>query len=399
MEEGRDEAKRELLARRRQDKVKGALTVFAGFLMNMVRAPQAAGSVNAWGTISVYVASYYHHFDSNVDLGTMFVVYPVSAFFEGVGFSNAHTVMGVIMYHAVGSRVTGAAAGLTYALTFLACAYIPNAYLFAGVYGVMTGVATGLSTFTPVWPAWEFFPKNQGLVAGLIVFGYGLSPALFGIGFTYLINPTNKPATLEVSRGATHDRLFTYDVAQHLPYALRVMSLVFAVLYIVSVPLLFKASNKKKLGVQDSISSLMSQNVRRNVRECPDMATVLRSQAFWVLLLGLFVGSSYGIYIINAYKNFGMLHIHNDRTLSLIGSIASVANAFGRMLLPIILDYVSFKVSYCVNSVAQIVVAATLALTVTNQYWYCLWISLSFVLFAGNFTGFAIEAGRIFGPK
>ena len=329
----------------------------------------------------------------------MFVVYPVSAFFEGVGFSTSYAVLGVIMYHTVGSRVTGATAGAAYALTFLVCAYLPNAYLFAAVYGIVTGIGTGLSTFTPVWPAWEFFPKKQGLVAGLIVFGYGLSPALFGLGFTYLINPSNQPATVEVSRGTTTDHLFTYDVAQHLPYALKVMSVVFAAMYLVSVPLIFKPVEKKRLGVQDSISSLMSQNMKRNVRECPDMATVLRSQGFWVLFLGLFVGSSYGIYIINAYKNYGMLHIHNDRALSVIGSVACLANAFGRMVLPIILDYVSFKASYCINSLAQVVVAATLSYTVSNQYWYCLWISLSFVLFAGNFTGFAIETGRIFGQK
>ena len=394
-----DDSNSEPLISRSSSKLKGYLTVFAGFIMNLVPPTQAAGSVNAWGFISVYVASYYHHFDDSINLGTMFVVYPISALFEGVGFSKGYAVMGVSFYHSIGSRLTGVLGGLCYVATFLGCAYCPNAYLFAGVYGVMSGLATGLSTFTPVWPAWDFFPRNHGLVAGLIVFGYGLSPAFFGMIFTYLVNPDNALPDVLVTRGTTDDHLFSYSVAQHLPYALKCMSVVFAVMYTVSVLLIFQSGTKSTGNVQESVASVFSQNAKRNVRECPDMSMVLHSQAFWVLGLALFAGSSYGIYIINAYKNYGMLHIQDDMALSAIGSIASVANAFGRMLLPVILDYVSFKTSFGINSITQVVISATLYLTVTSQEWYCVWISISFVLFAGNFTGFAIEAGRVFGPK
>ena len=345
--------------------------------------------INAWGTISVYVASYYHHTDSSVNLGTMFVVYIVAVIFEALGL-----VLGVACYHQFGPRVTGISSGGMFLAGFLGCAYVSNAQGFVWLYGVTIGLGAGFASFTPIWRAWEFFPTRQGLVTGLIVLGYGLGPGALGLLFTFLVNPHNEKPSLTVTRGVTQDKLFTYNIAQNVPFALRTMGCIFAGLFLFCTAFIFKPLQKRE--ISESLASLISKN---EPKECPNFTTVLKSSSFWMLLVSLFSGTSYGIYMTNAYKNYGLLHIKNDQLLSTIGFIAAGFNALGRVLLPVILDYTSFKLSYSINCLLQIIVAATLFLTAENTVWYTLWVSLSFLLFAGYFTGFAIEAARIFGPK
>lgn len=351
--------------------------------------------INAWGTISVYIASYYHHSDSSVNLGTMFQVYIVAVIFEAFGLSSGYIVLGVACYHRFGPRITGALAGVMFVAGFLGCAYLSQADAFVWVYGVTIGLGAGYASFTPIWRAWEFFPLRQGLVTGLIVLGYGIGPGALGLLFTFLVNPHNEKPTLTVNRGITEDKLFTYDVAQKVPFALKTMACLFAGLFAISTALIFKAKVKRE--ISESLASLISS--KKDTQECPDFKTVLKSSAFWIMLISLFAGTSFGIYMTNAYKNYGLLHIHNDQLLSTIGFVAAGFNALGRVALPVVLDYTSFKLSYGVNSVLQIVVASTLFLTVNSPVWYCIWVSLSFLLFAGNFTGFAIESARIFGAK
>jgi len=351
--------------------------------------------INAWGTISVYIASYYHHFDSSVTLSTMFDVYIVAVVFEAFGLGAVYAVLGVACYHRFGPRPTGAFAGVLIAGGFLGCAYLGQAEAFVWVYGVTIGLGAGYASFTPIWRAWEFFPQRQGLITGLIVLGYGVGPGALGLLFTFLVNPDNEKPTLTITRGITEEKLFTYDVARKVPFALKTMAFGFAVLFVFSTALIFKAKSKRE--ISESLASLISS--KKDTHECPDFRTVLKSSAFWIMLISLFAGTSFGIYMTNAYKNYGLLHIRNDQLLSTIGFVAAGFNAVGRVALPVILDYTSFKLSYSVNSVLQIGVAATLFLTVDSPVWYCVWVSLTFLLFAGNFTGFAIESARIFGPK
>ncbi len=49
----------------------------------------------------------------------------------------------------------------------------------------------GLVYYVPLICGWEFFPKNRGLVSGLIIGGFGFGAFIFGFITTAIANPNN----------------------------------------------------------------------------------------------------------------------------------------------------------------------------------------------------------------
>lgn len=117
------------------------------------------------------------------------------------------------------------------------------------------------------------------------------------------------------------------------------------------------------------------------------------------MCLIVFFGCSFGLYITNQYKNYGMTHIANDHLQSYIGTIAAFCNAFARFFLTFALDYVSFRALYAVNSVLQAALAATISMVADSPVLFGVWVSLSFICHAANLSPFAVESARLFGPE
>lgn len=59
--------------------------VAGGFLMSLVPAKQCAGSLNAWGTMSLYVLSYYYLYDHSVSFTLFFTVFVLWCICDGPG--------------------------------------------------------------------------------------------------------------------------------------------------------------------------------------------------------------------------------------------------------------------------------------------------------------------------
>ena len=57
--------------------LKAYLALIGGFLMNMVSTKQCASTVNAWGTLSIYIVSYFYLQDSAVSLNLFMVLFAV----------------------------------------------------------------------------------------------------------------------------------------------------------------------------------------------------------------------------------------------------------------------------------------------------------------------------------
>ena len=76
-----------------------------------------------------------------------------------------------------------------------------------------------------------------------------------------------------------------------------------------------------------------------------------RKPLFWRLWF-IYLLNTLAIGYINAtYKSFGQTFLNNDKMLSLVGSLAAIFNAFGRLFWGRMMDLSSFKVGYVtVNS-------------------------------------------------
>lgn len=51
------------------------------------------------------------------------------------------------------------------------------------------GIANGLTYVVPLHICWQYFPKREGLVSGIIVGGFGLGGFIFSLVSTNLVNP------------------------------------------------------------------------------------------------------------------------------------------------------------------------------------------------------------------
>lgn len=63
----------------------GYLCVLGGLIANLVPPNQASGLVNTWGTMTVYVTSYLHLYDSHTNLSTTYCVFPLIVVFYSLG--------------------------------------------------------------------------------------------------------------------------------------------------------------------------------------------------------------------------------------------------------------------------------------------------------------------------
>lgn len=359
------------------------------------------GSLNAWGTFSVYVASYYYpdyQDDPFVD-SCFFMVFPATCIIEALFFCTFYSAVGVFAYKYTGARLLIAICGLFFCGAFFLSPLLNPPFFFAIVYSIGVGVGTGMACYTPVWPCWDFFPNSKGKVTGLIAFGYGLSPVLFGLLFSILANPDNKEPTIPVTQDKIEYKLFGNEVADNVFGVFMVMGGIYTCLFLLSTLLLFSPKQKTEVTPLASIASAAAAN---DTEECPSLRVMLSSLAFWELFLCFTTGTAYGIYIINSYKTFGLKYYADDRMLSTIGSIGALLNGLGRLFFPAFLDYISFKWLYGLTCLLQTLLAASIFYIASHDYSlsvYGVWVSLSFFLFAGNSPVFAIECARIFGNK
>ena len=65
-------------------------------------------------------------------------------------------------------------------------------FTFVLFYGVIQAIGYGLLFWTPILCAWEWFEDGKGLATGLILGAFGLSPSIFGMLTTSLVNPENE---------------------------------------------------------------------------------------------------------------------------------------------------------------------------------------------------------------
>jgi hypothetical protein len=114
----------------------------------------------------------------------------------------------------------------------------------------------------------------------------------------------------------------------------------------------------------------------------------------------MFCGITYGLFIVNAYKNYGLTKYSDDLLMSSIGSIAAVFGGLSRVLFSSAMDHFSFRVVFGLNVVLQLGAAAGITYALdTSIALYCICVAVGFSTLAGVFPAFIMESNRIFGQK
>ena len=364
-------------------------------LLALVPPIQCVGSINSVGTFSVYYASYYYpHNQSNpIVRNCFFVVFSAACLVEGVAFGEIQVGIAIVVYQKFGFRVTAVISGIALCIAYLCPLFISNPYLFAVVVSLGIGYGSGGSYYMCFLEAWNHFPSTwKGKIMGVIAVIYGLAPILWNSLFTFLCNRHNAPPTIELHVGETEYDLFPEKVADNVPWVSAVVGWTMAACYAVAILVLpSKEERSEAAPVADE---------NQPVDPCPNLKAALHSRVFWILSINNFCGNIYGLFIVNAYKAYGLTQYTNDHFLSTIGSFAALVGAFSRVLFSSATDHFSFRVVYGVNILTQLVAAVCIPYALeTNIMLYGLCVAAGFSALAGGFPAFIMEFNRVFGPK
>lgn len=87
---------------------------------------------------------------------------------------------------------------------------------------------------------------------------------------------------------------------------------------------------KKKQEEEDKKRQQIEQ--KKMIENCPTLLTALKSRVGITYMILQTVLISFGLYMVNSYKNFGQEYISDDKLLTLCGSIGAIFNALGRII-------------------------------------------------------------------
>ena len=119
-------------------------------------------------------------------------------------------------------------------VSILVASFMKTWWTFIIFYGVLFPAGVGIVYWPPIICGWEWFPKNKGLISGLIVGGYGFGAFIFGFISTAIINPKDYKADKDSG-------YYPKEVGEKFPDALRIMLIMWAGLALIAVSLVTRS--------------------------------------------------------------------------------------------------------------------------------------------------------------
>ena len=301
------------------------------------------------------------------------------------------------MYEKCGFRLTAVVSGVMLTGAYFSPLVIGDPYVFAAACSLGIGYGSGGCFYMCFLESWKHFPTTwRGKLMGLIAAVYGFAPIIWNSLFTFLCNPENRPANIQLHVGETEYNLFGAEVADRVNWVSAVLGLSMLGCYVVAIA---------GFPMNDAVPAVSSEDLISAENKppeglCPDLNTAVKTWAFWSMLINMFCGITYGLFIVNAYKNYGLTKYSNDQLMSSIGSIAAVFGGISRVLFSSAMDHFSFRLVFGLNVSLQL--AATAGITYaleTSLALYCICVSIGFSTLAGVFPAFIMESSRLFGHK
>ncbi len=225
-----------------------------------------------------------------------------------------------------GPKVTCAIGGLLVGAGFIWISQTTNYWAWVVGFGMMagTGIGFGYSAATPPALKW-FSPAKTGLVAGIVVSGFGLASVYIAPLAKYLLSTVG-----------LQQAMMYFGIA----FAIVVSGLG---LLISNPPEGFVADPNAKQGAAKTVSNV------------PDLkpSQLLTNARFYTLWLCFFIGSGAGLMVIGSAK--GLAKASMGEMAFLVVVIMSVGNAAGRLIAGVISDKIGRATTLCIMLAFQAV--------------------------------------------
>ncbi len=243
----------------------------------------------------------------------------------------------------------------------------------------------------------KWFPNRRGMASGVIVAGFGLGAFVFNQVQTAYVNPNNIPPDIVVNG----QKYFSKEVVENVPklFLLSAGPNQSSPSHIKGMYAGLIALGAIILRIPSTQYELLAESKIAGSRPLT-LAQALRTRHFWILWLNFLLNNQATTFLSNVYKVFGSTFIADDRFLSIVGSLSSVANALGRIFWGSVGDRFQFKPTMIVMSVFQIALLFSLNYTqYLGQASFAIWIFLIFFNIGGNFSLFPSATAKTFGQE
>ncbi len=249
-------------------------------------------------------------------------------------------------------------------------------------FGLVTGAGAGFaySALTPAAIKW-FPPHRTGVVVGIVVAGFGLSPLPLAPLATWLLSYFKTTTTFGVVEKGISQTMIGLGLAIWL-----VVGLLFW--FIDNPPVGFSTAPRKSA---DPVSQRPESNWRQ----------MLATAQFWLLFVMYFSGASAGLMFISVATDLGKQALGEWAFLSVV--VMSIGNTVGRIVAGAVSDRIGRHLTLCAEFVCQgSVIGILFRLT---QHGGCSWRSILPVLFmiglnyGANLTLFPAACKDYFGIR
>jgi MFS family permease len=351
-----------------KQKIEGILALVGGFSLHLT-----LGTLYCFGNMSTYMTSYLRkHVDPDITYSDMIWIPTLSTIGQGVFMTlsgHLEERIGVRFTLLVGSSIMTAGVYLT-AFTIRL-----STFLTIFTYGFMFGLGTALAYAPPLAVAMRWFPRQKGLVNGVIVGGFGLGAFVFNQIQSIYLNPNNE--------ALDSDGFFSDDVIlNRVPSVFLLLGSIYGIIQAMAILLISTPSSSDETSMlalvphdaeeeseEDDVDALEDEDdelfhqqqaqpgeeVMRlhgsmnngdsgrraaagvnvtlgNAQDAENLkpSQVVKSREFWTLWLTFFLNTQAITYINSMYKAYGQTFINDDHFLSIVGALAAIFNASGR---------------------------------------------------------------------
>lgn len=361
---------------------KSTCALFGAFLIHVT-----LGTVYTLSNINSYLTSYMReHGSPNATYGASMWI--SSSYAVGQGFSM---VLGGYIEKRFSAQLACIIGCALHSISIMSTSWSvdhgPLAVLVT--YGFIPGFGCGLAYMTPMSNGFGWYPNRKGLVAGVILAGFGIGTFIFNMAQTAFVNPNNL--------SPPKDYFTQPEILDKVPQLFVFIGSIYAAMQFVGCCLLFKPPNTN-YGLTSSSSDKLDERPILVETEM-SLKRAVNTREFYVLFLVYGITTQGVLFVNSMIKEYGQIFIGNDMYLAWVGSMASIANSMGRLVWGLAIDRFDFTSCFtCITIIfGSIMFIMPFEFVLSSKLLYLLCTLAIFGSFSGWMSTYPVHLSRVFG--